>query len=118
MLSRTRYSRWALLAGLAAVLCAANFLLLSTADQRPAYRWINRNFSNTELGEGLLFGGAMGWAPLSLVLSSLAIRQLRRDPDMRGKWITRLAILVGILGTAYFVLAMVVFVWGNLLKKF
>jgi hypothetical protein len=87
-------------------------------DQRPTYRWINRNFANRDLGEGLLLTGAMGWAPLSLVFSSLAVRQLRRNADLRGKWITRLAIFAGILGTAFLVLGIVVFVWGNLLKRF
>jgi len=93
------------------MLFATNCLLIVTADQRPTYRWINRNFADRDLGAGLVFSGAMGWAPLCLVLSSLAIRQLRRNRDLRGKWITRLAILVGIPGTAYFVLAIVVMIW-------
>jgi hypothetical protein len=111
MKSQIRYSRWALLAGIAAVLCATNCLLLFAADQRPTHRWINQNFANRDLGAGLLFAGAMGWAPLSLVLSSLAVRQFRRNPDLRGKWIARLAILVGIPGTALLVLAIVVMIW-------
>jgi hypothetical protein len=118
VITRIRYSRWAVLAGISAALCATNCLLLLTMDQGPAYRWINRNIANPDPANGLLFTGAMGWAPLSLVFSSLAVRQLRRNADLRGKWIARLAILAGILGTAFLVLGMVVFVWGNLLKKF
>jgi hypothetical protein len=53
----------------------------------------------------------MGWAPLSLILGSLAMRQLRRNPDLRGKWIVRLAVFVGTLGTAMFALAIVVLTW-------
>ncbi len=111
MSCRVRYSRWAILAGIAAVLCATNCLLIVAADQRPTYRWINRNFADRDLGAGLLFAGAMGWAPLSLVLSGLALRQLRRNPDLRGKWIARLAILVGIPGTALLLMAIVVMIW-------
>jgi hypothetical protein len=118
VLPRIRYSRWALLAGIAAVLCAANWIVLFTVDLSPGYRWVNRNVANRDLAEGLLLTSAMGWAPLCLVLSSLALRQIRSNPDLRGKWIARLAILVGIPGTAYFLLVIVVLVWGNLLKKF
>jgi hypothetical protein len=64
VITRIRYSRWAVLAGISAVLCATNCLLLLTMDQGPAYRWINRNIANRDLAAGLLFTGAMGCAPL------------------------------------------------------
>jgi hypothetical protein len=111
MLSRVRYSRWALLAGIAAALCATNLLLLFTADLNPGYRWVHRHFSNPHLMLELLLTGALGWAPACLMLSNLAVRQLRRDPDLRGKWIARLAILVGIPGTALLLMAIVVMIW-------
>lgn len=112
MSARIRYSRWALLAGIAAVLFATNCLLIFTLDYWPILRWVHRNIPNPNLGEGLLFTTALGWAPVSLLLSSLARRQLGRNPDLRGKWIARIAVVVGTLGTAGFVFVIVVAIWN------
>jgi hypothetical protein len=94
-----------------ATLLAANCLWLFTANSWPLERWVQRNFanvSNPNLVMGLLLAGAVGWGPVSLVLSGIALRQLRHDPALRGEWIARIAVVAGILGTAGFVLFLVV----------
>jgi hypothetical protein len=62
-----------------------------------------RNFGNPNLVLGLLYANVSGMAPVSLVLSGLALRQFRSNPSLHGKWIARIAVVVGTLGTAAFV---------------
>lgn len=112
MLNHTRYSRWALFAGMAAALLGANCLWLYTANSLPVERWVLRTFRNPNLVMGLLFGNALALGPVSLILSGLALRQLRRDPELRGRWIARGAVLVGTVGTAGFVFCIVVAIWN------
>ena len=106
------YSRWAIFSGMAAVLFAANCFCVYTTDHGNVARWVHRKFSNPSLVMGLLFANAAGMAPVSLVLSGLALRQLRRNPSLRGKWIARIAVVVGTLGTAGFVFFIVIAIWN------
>ena len=111
MSTRKGYSRWALYAGATAVLLVASCWCLFAGDQNPIERWARANFSNPNLVMGVLFTSAVGWGPVTLVLSSMALRHLRRDPGLRGKWIARSAAVVGTLGTAGFVFFLVVMIW-------
>jgi len=112
MVTRTRYSRWAVFSGMTATLLAANCVWLFTANSWPLERWVQRSFANPNLVMGVLFASGVGWGPVSLILSGIALRQLRRDPALRGKWIARIAGVAGTLGTAGFVFCLVLAVWN------
>lgn len=94
------------------MLLMANCLWLFGGDQNPMERWARANFGKPNLVIGVLFTSAVGWGPVTLVLSSMALRHLRRDPGLRGKWIARSAAVVGTLGTAGFVFFLVVTIWN------
>jgi hypothetical protein len=95
-----------------ATLLAANCLWLFTTNSWPLERWVQRSFANPNLVMGLLFASGVGWGPVSLILSGIALRQIRRDSALRGKWIARIAVVAGTLGTAGFVFCLVLAVWN------
>jgi hypothetical protein len=110
--SRVRYSRLAIVSGMTALLFVANCVWLFGMDHAPMDRWIRRTFRDHNLVTGILWASAFGWAPVSLVLSSLCLRRIRRNPCLRGVWIAWTVSAVATLGTAAFVFTIIVTIWN------